>query len=568
MLKISFRLAFLGALILSHVDGIAQGTTSVDAFRLLQQASFGPTENSIKEVSTKGVRAWLSEQMSMPASQFSGRDRDQIHKWSPTYGYDYCRSLPANTAERDSCSDRYLSPSPVRRDFFKNASRGSDQLRQRMAFALSQILVISEQDLPGAGTYGWAEYFQILQDNALGNYFDLLRSMTLNPMMGRYLNLVNNDKQAPNENFARELLQLFSIGTCLLNPDGTLQNAACTPTFDNKVVKEYAQALAGYTWPAGGYIPGELYGWNPQYLRGAMVPVEKYRDSLQRQLLSNTALPAKSTASAAMDAVISSIEKHPNVAPFVSKQLIQFLVSSNPSSGFVLRVSKAFNDGKYEQYGGGRKGDLKAVVAAILLDDEARNMKFALLPTSGMLKDPILRYLGAVRALNGVTDGEEMGISWRSTGLTTEQPFLNSPTVFGFYRPDYALQAQSQLVAPQFQLISPNSVLGWTNFVDDLLYTWHNNGNGLASKPNIAEAIGTRLNFSDFLNDANDPEKLVARLGFLLTGNLLSEPEKKVVIAAVKQVINVPNKQNSVQLDRVRVASYLLLTSSSFQVMR
>jgi uncharacterized protein (DUF1800 family) len=568
MSKFLVHLAFFCALTFSYTHISAQGATRIDAFRLLQQASFGPTESSVADVSKKGIRGWLDEQFQLPRSQFSGRDRDQIHKWSPVYGYDFCRSLPINSAERDSCADRYLSPSPVRRDFFKNATRGNDQLRQRVAFSLSQILVISEQDLPGAGTYGWAEYFQLLQDNALGNYFDLLRSITLNPLMGRYLNLVNNDKQAPNENFARELLQLFSIGTCLLNPDGTVKNNACVPTFDNKVVKEYAQALAGYTWPLGGYIEGELYGWNPQYLRGAMVPVERYRDISKRQLLSNISVAAKSTPSASMDAVISSIEKHPNVAPFISKQLIQFLVTSNPSPGYVLRVSKVFTDGKYELFGDGRKGDLKAVIAAILLDNEARDVGIALLPESGMLKDPVLRFLGAVRALNGVTDGEEMGNSWRSTGLSTEQPFLNSPTVFGFYRPDFALPSLSKLVAPQFQLISPNSVLGWINFVDDLLYAWYNNGKGLPAKPNIAEAIGTRLNLADFVQDANDPDRLVNRLGFLLTGDFLPEAERKVIVAAVKQVTISSGALNTTQMDRVRVASYLLLTSSSFQIMK
>jgi Protein of unknown function (DUF1800) len=556
-------------LCLSVQSTFAQTNTTKDAFRLLQQATFGPTEAGIREVASKGIRPWITEQMSLPASKYSGRERDQIHKWTAAYGYDYCRSLPVNSVERETCGDRYLSPSPVRRDFFKNASQGPDQLRQRLAFALSQIFVVSEQELPGVGTYGWAEYFQLLQDNSLGNYFDLLRSVTLNPMMGRYLGLVNNDKEAPNENYAREMLQLFSIGSCELNVDGTQKSTACLPTFDNKLVRAYAHVLAGYTWPPGGTIDGQTYGWNPLYFRGSMVPVERYRDLSKNQLLSDVVVPARSSAPAAMDLVIASLEKHANVAPFVSKQLIQFLVTSNPSAGFVARVSKSFNEGKFEEFGDGRRGNLKAVVAAILLDTEARSLVVSLKPNSGMLKDPILRYVGAIRALNGFTDGEEMGISWRSTGLSVEQPFLNSPSVFNFYRPYYSLPGNAGVSAPQFQLISPNSVLGWVNFVDDLLYVWYNNGRGLPPKLNIPEATGTRINLADFIRDADDPERLTNRLSALLTGDSLSLGEKKVVIAAVRQVVPSASVPASVvMIDRVRLAGYLILSSPAFQVMQ
>jgi uncharacterized protein (DUF1800 family) len=547
----------------------AQTTTSVDAFRLLQQASFGPTEQSIREVSGKGVRAWLKEQMALPSSQFSGRDRDQISKWSATYGYDYCRSLPEGSIERGTCGDQFISSNPVRRDFFKNASRGQDQLRQRIAFALSQILVISEQDLPGAGTYGLAEYFQVVQDNALGNYLDALRAVTLNPMMGRYLNLSNNDKQAPNENFPREMLQLFSIGTCELNINGTLKTGQCVPTFDNRTVRDYAHVMSGYTWPLGGSYPGQLYDWNPPYLRGRMVPVERYRDTSKRQLLSDVVVPANTSASNAMDLVFLSLEKHPNLAPFISKQFIQFLVTSNPSLEYVTRVSTAFNEGKFEDFGNGRRGDLKAFVAAILLDVEARSDKFSALPSFGMVRDPILRMTSAIRALNGYTDGEEMGNGWRSSGIATEQPFLNSPTVFGFYRPYFSLRGNSKLAAPQFQLITPNSVLGWVNFVDDLLFGWYGNGRGLAPKQNIPEAVGTKIDLNSFTPDASDPDKLAARLNLLLTGNSLGRNELKVVADAMKQIVpSATLAQSGVALERVRLASYLILSSPAFQTQK
>jgi uncharacterized protein (DUF1800 family) len=545
-------------------------TSENDAFRLLQQATFGPSEESIRDVQVKGARGWIKEQMALPASSFSGRERDELSKWDPVFGFDYCNSLSSSNPFKEICGDQYLGSSSVRRDFFKHATSGQDQLRQRVTFALSQILVISENDLPGAATYGLADFYQLLRDKSFSTYSDLLQSVTLHPIMGRYLSMVNNDKQAPNENFGRELLQLFSLGTCELNLDATLKNNTCTPTYDNGVVREYAYALTGYTFPNGGTFPGNLYGLNAPYSKGAMVPVDQYRDSTSRTLLSGVKTTAGSSADKALASVISSINSHPNLAPFISKQLIQALVTSNPSSAYVQRISEVFNAGQYEDFGDGKKGNLKAVVAAILLDKEAR-MGINKSPSNyGKLKDPIIKMTSAIRAFNGISDGEEMGMGWRSAGQAIGQPFLNSPTVFNFFRPEFNLPGSTSTLAPQFQILTPNSVLGWMNLADDILYGWDIGGKGLAPKSNIPDAVGTKLKYANFETDAGDTEKLFNRLNLVLTGSSVGGVDKAVIVNAMNQITSASPVANgsSWQREKIKVGAYLMLSSANFQIQR
>jgi uncharacterized protein (DUF1800 family) len=545
-------------------------TSENDAFRLLQQATFGPTEESIREVQSKGVRNWIKEQMALPVSQFSGRNRDEVSKWDEVFGFDFCRSLAASNPLKIICTDQYITSNSTRRDFFKQATTGADQLRQRVTFALSQILVISEIDLPGAPTYGFADFYQVLRENSFANYSELLRTVTLHPMMGRYLSLVNNDKQAPNENYGRELLQLFSLGTCDLNQDGSVKGGVCNPTYDNNVVREYAYALTGYTYPEGGTLPGEKYGLNPPYMKGAMIPVERYRDTNNRKLLSGVEVSSGASAQQALSAVISSVEAHPNLAPFVSKQLIMAFVTSNPSPSYVQRISAVFDAGKFEDFGDGKKGDLKAVVAAILLDAEARQGAEESKPNFGKLKDPILKMTNAIRAFNGTSDGEEMGVSWRSAGQALGQPFLNSPSVFNFYRPEFNLPGSQTTLGPQFQILTPNSVLGWLNLVDDILYGWDQDGSGLAPKANIPDATGTKLKYSQFETEAADTEKLFNRLNLVLTGNSVAGTDKAVVVNAMNQITSTSpvTKGSTWQREKIKVGAYLLLASSNFQIQR
>ncbi len=553
----------------------AQTTTERNAFRLLQQTTFGGTEAGIAEVVKKGPKLWLAEQFAMPVSTFGYANNDLIHK---TTAKDFCNEqFAAGTPARDNCWRDWFSSDPLKLDFFYQASVGTDQLRQRVGFALSQILVVSDVEVHG--TYGLSDYYQMLRDQAFGNYRDILKRVTLHPLMGEYLNMVNNDSSDPNENYARELLQLFSVGTCELNPDASLKGSTCIPTYDNNKVRDYAYALTGWTYPKGGIDPwcdratNPWCGWtNPKYIKGTMEAVAAKHDSQPRALLSGISLAAGHTPEAALEAVLDSVMNHPNTAPFMSLRLIQSLVKSNPSSGYVQRVASAFTSGKFDTFGEGKRGDLKATIAAIVLDAEARDDNSANTATAGMLRDPVIRMINSVRALNGFTDGERMGkYGW---GTALSQPVFNSPSVFNFYSPEYRLPGNASIYAPQFQLASANTNLAWPNFANDLIYWWYNKGEGLSAKTDMLGTKGTKLNYAVFESGAADPDALVARLDRLLTGGTLSPAARTAVVTALKEYtdkdtwLTQPDNSSTWQRERFRTAAYLLLSSPHFQIQK
>jgi uncharacterized protein (DUF1800 family) len=542
------------------------------AFRLLQQASFGPSEAGIAEVKAKGPRRWLAEQFAMPVSVYGSRDRDAVHRW-PDKNTDFCSQFVTGTPERYNCWRDWFSSDPIKLDFFKQASLGTDQLRQRMGFALSQILVVSEVEV--TGTYGLADYFQMLREQSFATYRDVLLATAKHPAMGVYLNMVNNDATDPNENFARELLQLFSIGTCELNIDGTLKTGQCLATYDMAMVREYAYALTGWTYPLGGvnpWCPSDCEWKNPLYLKGSMAPVATQHDSRPRTLLGGATLAIGHGPEQAMVAVVDSLMNHPNTAPFMAKRFIQAFVTSNPSPAYVARVATAFNAGQYETFGGGRKGDLKATLAAVILDEEARNEGAFEQTNTGMLRDPVVMMVNVVRALNGYTDGERMGnYAW---GSNLAQAVFNSPSVFNFYSPDYPLPGNPDMVAPQFQIAGANTNVGWVNFVNDVIYWWYNFGDGLAPKAEMQGTTGTKLSFTAFEGDADVPTVLADRLDRLLTGGKLGPPGQALVVQAMGSYtfrdlwLADPQFQTTWRRERVKTAAYLILASPHFQVQR
>lgn len=549
-------------------------TTTKDASRLLQQASFGANEASINAIALKGPRKWLLEQFSMPPSTYGAITRDAIHKWvDKTIGF--CDSKTG--AERNSCWRDWYSSEPLRWDFFRQATLASDQLRQRVAFALGQILVISGRDLEG--TYGMADYHQTLRDRAFDNYRDLLRAVTLHPAMGQYLNMVDNDAVDPNENYARELLQLFSIGTCQLNADGSLVGGSCKATYDINTVREYAFALTGWTYPVGGLspwcTPNSKCGWrNPIFLRGPMVAVAAKHDNQPRSLLSGIALAAGRTPEGALESVLDSLMGHPNIGPFIGKQLIQHLVTGSPSPAYVARVAGAFNSGAYAGIGSGRKGDLKATIAAILLDAEARDPSSADSDSFGRLKDPVFVLTASIRALNGQSDGEPLG-RW-GVGGEMDQAVFDPPSVFSFYAADGTLPGRADLSAPGFGIANANSHLARINWANTLLFWWYNKGAGLAPAASLPAniGIGTKVLYDSFETQAATPAQLVDRLDLILTGGRLGNAEKTAIVRAMNSYTSAdtwltgPNSLSSWQRERVKVAAYLILSSPHFQIQR
>ncbi len=523
-----------------------------DAVRLADQASFGPTESLVTSIRGQGASAWIAAQMKLKNSRYTSGFGGEGHQY--TGPGDFCDGKGGN------CWRDYFSTVPVLWDFYSNAVSQPDQLRQRVSFALQQIVVVSGTEI--AGTYGFRYYYNTLLDNAFGNYREVLKKVVLSPVMGDYLNNVNNDKNAPNENFARELLQLFSIGTCELNLDGSFKGGKCAATYTNEIVRNYAFALSGWTFPDGGRTSYGCYpsGANCRYYDGDMVAIAKYHDSNSRDLLSNVALAGGHTSESALGAVLDSLMAHPNMAPFIGKQLIQHLVSSNPSPGYIGRVASAFNAGRYAGFGTGVRGDLAATVAAVLLDAEARGDTLAS-ANVGRLREPAQVFAGVLRALNGKTDGDSLSWWW---GETLQQHLFRPPSVFNYYPPDYPV-AGTSLVGPVFGIHNANTALGRLNYLTYLL-DWNGSAPS-TTDTTLARNIGTRVDLSAFAADAADAGVLVDRLSMLALGQLLPTTARTEVIKAVSWW-NASNNTNGWKNERVKTAAYLVFASPNYQVQR
>ncbi len=347
----------------SQTAGTAQMSDHAAA-RFLDQATWGPVPASIAQLQQMGIGNWLNAQFSLNTSDLP----DQ----------------PILAA--DGKTNRDLGP--VQAAFFQNAVTGQDQLRQRVAFALSEIWVVSAQSGVHSA-YAFPPYWRIFRDNAFNNYRDIVKAVSLNPAMGRYLNMANNNKANPakgtvaNENYARELMQLFTLGLTQLNPDGSPvldQSQSPVLTYDQNVVANMAKVLTGWTYPtAPGASPKPD---NPQYFTGQMSAVERNHDTTQKTIFGNTVIPAGQTAEQDLESLLDALMQQTTMAPFVSRQLIQHLVTSNPSPAYIQRVSNVFLNN-----GSGVRGDMKAVITAILTDPEARagdDPNATPIPTSGI----------------------------------------------------------------------------------------------------------------------------------------------------------------------------------------
>src|SRR5574340_538600 len=439
------------------------------AARFLGQAAFGPDAATVPHVRKVGFARYLDEQFSAPISRYPAPEE---------IGYDNA---------------------PVQARFFTNAVHGVDQLRQRVAFALSQIFVVSAARASRPDQL--VPYLETLNRDAFGDYFTLMRDITLNPAMGDYLNMVNNDKAnpardtRPNENYARELMQLFTIGTVQLNPDGTPRTDArgqSINTYSQADIGELARAFTGWTYPAQ---PGaKAQSHNPAYYASPMVVWQANHDTGAKTLLNGLVLPAGQTAEQDLDGALRNIFVHPNVGPFVSRNLIQHLVTSDPSPAYVERVARVFNND-----GAGARGNLKAVVRAILLDDEARRDDDAPAPSGvGHLQEPVLFVASLLRALNAqVNDTNTLA------GLASPlgQNVFYSPSVFNYYSPEYRI-AGTGLLAPEFQLHTTSTGIGRANVVNTLIYSRLNAGtvldltpfSDLAPQPDaLLEAVSTAM---------------------------------------------------------------------------
>ncbi len=484
----------------------AEPVAEVAAIRFLEQASFGPTTASVARVRELGFSAYIDEQFSLPASTFT---------------------TPVEGDNTTLVKDR----------FYSNAMNGQDQLRQRVAYALGQLFVVSARDV--ANVDAITSYQRMLLENAFSTYAALLEEVTLHPAMGKYLDMVNNKaSDNPNENYAREVMQLFSIGTVKLAADGTpVLDAQGMPvaTYTQAEVEGLARALTGWTFPVA---PGATSTTrNPAYYYGRMVAVDSLHDQGEKRILGGVVLPAGQSAAADLSAALGTIAAHPNVGPFISFRLIQHLVTSNPSAAYVQRVSAVFDDN-----GQGVRGDLKAVVKAILLDDEARRGDDPqyVSNTEGRLKDPVLFATGLMRSLGPVIASSGL----RSYVFNMGLDIYAAPSVFNYYAPDYRIQGTDTL-GPEFEIFTSPYIVGRDNFVNALVYNW-----ATTMSVDISSWTALAANTTQLL-DAIDTQ--------LFHGSM--RDETRTIIANTLAAL--PGSSN---LIRAQAALYLAATSAEYSI--
>jgi uncharacterized protein (DUF1800 family) len=517
-----------------------------DAARLLDQATFGVTAGDVAHVQSIGINAYLDEQLAAPLTHYTG------YSYTPHTAPSNCVTDPATPTDASSlCARDQYTPFRVQRDFFTHALTDSDQLRQRVAYALSQIFVVSSVEIYEA--YGLAAYQNILLSDAFGGFRTLLQDVTLSPVMGHYLDMVDNDKPnpvngtTPNENYAREVLQLFSIGLYELNADGTQQldsTGAPIPTYTQATIEGFSAVFTGWTYPA---LPGATSNWsNPINFDGVMVSFADHHDDTDpKPLLNGYTVPPNQSPEQDLANALDNVFNHPNVGPFIGKQLIQHLVTSNPSPAYVARVAAVFADD-----GNGVRGNLAAVVRAILTDTEARGDQ----PAGnefGRLREPALFITSTLRSLGGQSDG----VYLRGASSSMGQPIFSPETVFNFYPPSYSIPG-TQTLAPEFGIDNAATALARANFLNTVIMQ-----NGAAPDPTVAGSTGTGINLAPFSSTA-DPAALIARLNQALMHGSLAPDAANVVLGAVKAVTSTDPTAPA------RVAGYLILSSGQYQVER
>jgi uncharacterized protein (DUF1800 family) len=500
--------------------------SAAEAARFQGQAGFGATDAQIGRVQTLGYSGWLDEQFAAPRSQGH-------YDWMVERGYAVTTNIN-NFNGTDNTLWRKLISSP-------------DVLRQRITLALSEIFVVSMTGLP----INWrgfvaAAYMDVLETNAFGTYRTLLGEVTLSPGMGSYLNMRGNLREdpatgrVPDENYSREVLQLFSLGLTELAADGTLKNGVATDTYGQDTITGLAKVFTGWNNNAANNT-------DPGYAQRPMVLTAANHSTSVKQFLGVT-IAAGTPGATALQTALDTIAAHPNVGPFIGRQLIQRLVASNPSPAYVARVSAVFANN-----GAGVRGDLRAVIKAILLDDEARRAPVAGDTTRGKLREPVVRFIQWARTfgLASPTGLWNIGnVSDPSTRLG--QSPLRSPSVFNFFRPGYVPPNSAlgtlNLNAPEFQITNESTVVGWANWAQTF----------------VQSGVGeTRPDYTAELALATDATALVKRVSLLLSGDTLSAATLATIGTAVGSI---SATTDTGKRNRVYAAIHLVLCTPEYLV--
>ncbi len=513
-------LAMAAAVTAGH--GFAQTAPVISdraAARFLDQATWGPTAASIAQLQQMGFAAWVKAQYALNTSNLP--DQPVL-----------------NAAGKNN-----NNLAPVQEAFFQNTLTGSDQLRQRVAFALSELWVVSDFDVNYA--YAFPPYWRVLRDNAFLNYRDLIKAMTLNPAMGRYLNMANNNKANPargtaaNENYGRELMQLFTLGLNRLNADGSPAVDAYGNTigmYTAADVTAISKALTGWTYPSAPDTNPRAN--NPNYFVGQMFAVEGNHDTTEKVLLGVT-IPAGQTAEQDLESVLNILMQQSTMAPFISKQLIQHLITSNPSTAYVERVGDVFrNDGT------GTAGNMTAVITAILMDPEARAGDTAGASVSanyGHLREPALFMANVLRGLNA-TLGASSAINNQANLMG--QNLFYEPSVFSYFSPENTIGPS--LLAPEFQIYSTQTAVNRANIVNSLIY-------GTLDKT-------TKVDLTPFTKFSTNIPALVDYISYVFLHHGMS--------GALTQAATEAARAASSPAKAVQAALYIVLTSGEYQIIQ
>lgn len=494
---------------------------------MLDLGSFGARYSDIEAVAEEGVEAWLDAQFAMPVTQHE----PIVRRYGAQYSFNN--------------QDSPIFPGLFRRfAFFENALTAPDQLRQVTAYALTQLFVISQSGVLTDNPLGLSSYYDTLLEHSFGNYRDLLRAVTLHPAMGFYLSHVNNaktDQDAntfPDENYAREVMQLFTIGLYELNQDGSQKldpGGQAISTYDNADIREFAKIFTGLAY-AGAAGQEPQFGRNRAVLHTPMVMFDEYHEPGEKYLLNGFVVPQGQTGIKDIDDAIDNLFNHPNVGPFVGKQLIQRLVTSNPSPEYVSRISAVFADN-----GDDVRGDMKAVIRAILTDAEVEQ--------ASRVREPFRRFVAANRALNTTpSEGTDIGVTGFFVQNASGQMILTAPSVFNFYSPFYRPQGGEGLLAPEMQITTEDTIVGITNLMAQMLY-------GNRPMHNDSELPEMRLDLTSLVDLAGDHEALLLRIERLFFAGTMSSHTRAVISGALDEAASLSDS------DRVKLALYLAMTA-------
>jgi uncharacterized protein (DUF1800 family) len=545
---------------------------SSDRMRFLQQATFGATPTLDERIRRTGIRTWLATQFEEPyPSALNPYPDIPLKNTDSANVTNGCGMFASGTPELRACLRDHYSMYPLQTWFFREAFYGEPQLRHRAAWALSQIWVVSGVDTQQSS---WMiAYHQKLSQHAFGNYRQLMKDVTLNPAMGNYLDMVRSTAGNPNENYPREILQLFTTGLFMLNQDGTLQTDAMgdpIPTFDQDKINNFTKVFTGWNFcqaappTCPNAIPGLVNYKDPMLLANN----GSGHDLTAKTLFNYPGAPFPTIpacpgctgttranyANASLDQVLDNIFNHPNVGPFVSKLLIQHLVTSDPTPAYVGRVAAIFNNN-----GLGVRGDMKAVIRAILLDPEARgDVKTD--PNYGKLREPVQLITNVLKAANvksfDLTQNSDGAVDPLWANLA-QNPF-NAPTVFNYYSADNIIPGTT-LLGPEFGIMTTGTSIARANFVNTMVFT------GLTNVGQETRPLGTKLDLAEFqaaaAADATG-DQLLDLLNQRMMNNRMSAEMRSRILTAVQAIAS-----NNPAL-RAQHAIYLVATSSQFQVQR